>query len=96
LETPFFAQLLQRAKEKRRHTGSGGAEDINEITKIAKDVQKKVAGSGWGAGAKSMRIRVRTFFTAVGGKKVTPPADPWQRPAQHVPFHHLARDVTAG
>jgi hypothetical protein len=57
----------RRLKKKRRRTGSGDAKAINGITKIAKGVQKKVAGSGWGEGAKSMRIRVRTFLTAVGG-----------------------------
>jgi hypothetical protein len=41
----------RRLKNKRRHTGSGGAQAINGFTKIAKGVQKKVAGSWLGGGS---------------------------------------------
>ena len=68
MATPFFAQLLQRRlKNKKWRTGNGGAEAINGFTKIAKGVQKKVAGSWLGGGSYMMRIWVRSFLVAVGG-----------------------------
>jgi hypothetical protein len=52
LATAFFAQLLQAAAKEQQGVNLGssiGAQKL--VTKIAKDVQKKTAGSGWGAGA---------------------------------------------
>jgi hypothetical protein len=48
----FFAQLLHAAAKEQQGVNLGssiGAQKL--VTEIAKDVQKKTAGSGWGAGA---------------------------------------------
>jgi hypothetical protein len=67
LATAFFAQLLQAVAKDKPGGNLGSPSGVQtQATKIAKDVQKKTAGSGWGEGDKSMRIWVRTFFVAVG------------------------------